>query len=81
MSENRGEFLPIMGTALGLLSSILSCIPIVGIWLFLFTFPVLLLGILLLLASDASARYKTRVSLSLILVPLMWQCFCLRYAH
>jgi hypothetical protein len=81
MSEKQEGFMAIIGTALGLLSSIPSCIPVVGIWVFAFTFPALLLGILLLLASDASARYKSRVSLSLIFVPIVWQCFCLRYAR
>ena len=81
MSENRAGCLAPLGTGLGLLSSIPSCVPSAGIWLFVFTFPLMLLGILLLLASDASTRYKAIVSLSLILVPVVWQCFCFRYAQ
>jgi hypothetical protein len=77
MKENRAGCLPAMGTGLGLLSSIPGCVPIAGIWLFVFTFPFMLLGILLIVASDASTRYKSIVSLSLILVPVACQCVCL----
>ena len=79
--ENRGGCLPALGTGLGLLSSIPSSIPGMGVWLFVFTFPLMLLGVLLVLASDASTRYKTLASLLLVGVPLACQILYFSYVY
>lgn len=73
--------MPALGTGIGLLSSIPSSIPGVGIWLFVFTCPLMLLGVLLVLASDASTRYKIIASLLLVGMPLACQVLYFSYVY
>lgn len=73
MRKNQHNYLPAVGIVLCLLSSLPGCLPGYGIWLLLFTCPLLLLGSLVLLVSDASTRFKLIAISLLTLGPLIWQ--------
>ena len=74
MRKNQHNYLPTVGIGVCLLSSLPGCIPGYGIWLLLFTCPLLLLGSLVLVVSDASARFKLLAILLLVFGPVIWQC-------
>lgn len=80
MSKKREEHVPRSAIVIGMLTSLPGCIPIYGIFLLMFTWPLVLAGILLVAVSKADAQAKRWAICLLVFTPLACQAVFLLLA-